>query len=127
MSATIRNRVTFLFGVPTNGAKHGTGSVSSLVSAVAIIGLPHMAQEFAAAPSRRYLIFDKPTSSLDPELAGDVLNVMRDLAAEGMTMVVASHEIGFAAIVLDVQPGVRRNMLVGCSPYRFAGATVDRA
>lgn len=86
-----------------------------------------MAQEFAAAPSRRYLIFDKPTSSLDPELAGDVLNVMRDLAAEGMTMVVASHEIGFAAIVLDVQPGVRRNMLVGCSPYRFAGATVDRA
>ncbi|WP_280137592.1 amino acid ABC transporter ATP-binding protein [Aureimonas sp. AU40] len=45
------------------------------------------------------MLFDEPTSSLDPELTGEVLNVMRDLAAEGMTMVVVTHEIGFAASV----------------------------
>ncbi|BAQ48882.1 MULTISPECIES: amino acid ABC transporter ATP-binding protein [Methylobacterium] len=45
------------------------------------------------------LLFDEPTASLDPELTGEVLNVMRDLGAEGMTMVVVTHEIGFAATV----------------------------
>ena len=45
------------------------------------------------------MLFDEPTSSLDPELTGEVLNVMRALAADGMTMVVVSHEIGFAASV----------------------------
>lgn len=45
------------------------------------------------------LLFDEPTSSLDPELTGEVLEVMRELAAEGMTMIVVTHEIGFAATV----------------------------
>ena len=45
------------------------------------------------------LLFDEPTSSLDPELTGEVLGVMRGLAEEGMTMVVVTHEIGFAATV----------------------------
>lgn len=45
------------------------------------------------------LLFDEPTSALDPELTGEVLNVMRQLADEGMTMVVVTHEIGFAASV----------------------------
>ena len=45
------------------------------------------------------MLFDEPTSALDPELTGEVLNVMRQLAAEGMTMVVVTHEIGFAATV----------------------------
>ena len=45
------------------------------------------------------MLFDEPTSSLDPELTGEVLNVMRALAKDGMTMVVVSHEIGFAASV----------------------------
>ena len=45
------------------------------------------------------MLFDEPTSSLDPELTGEVLNVMRALAHDGMTMVVVSHEIGFAASV----------------------------
>jgi polar amino acid transport system ATP-binding protein len=45
------------------------------------------------------MLFDEPTSSLDPELTGEVLNVMRDLAASGMTMLVVTHEIGFAASV----------------------------
>ncbi|TWD47974.1 amino acid ABC transporter ATP-binding protein (PAAT family) [Agrobacterium vitis] len=53
----------------------------------------------ALALQPKIMLFDEPTSALDPELTGEVLNVMRDLAAEGMTMVVVSHEIGFAATV----------------------------
>ena len=47
------------------------------------------------------MLFDEPTSSLDPELVGEVLDVMRGLAAEGMTMVVVTHEMGFARDVAD--------------------------
>ena len=42
------------------------------------------------------MLFDEPTSALDPEMVGEVLNVMKDLAKRGMTMVVVTHEIGFA-------------------------------
>jgi polar amino acid transport system ATP-binding protein len=42
------------------------------------------------------MLFDEPTSALDPELVGEVLEVMRDLAKSGMTMIVATHEMGFA-------------------------------
>lgn len=45
--------------------------------------------------------FDEPTSALDPEMVGDVLEVMKQLAIEGMTMVVVTHEIGFAREVGD--------------------------
>lgn len=44
----------------------------------------------------KMMLFDEPTSALDPELVGEVLNVMRDLAKEGMTMLVVTHEMGFA-------------------------------
>jgi len=47
------------------------------------------------------MLFDEPTSALDPELVGEVLAVMRDLAASGMTMIVVTHEIGFAREVAD--------------------------
>ncbi|XVV02875.1 amino acid ABC transporter ATP-binding protein [Actinosynnema sp. CA-248983] len=47
------------------------------------------------------MLFDEPTSALDPELVGEVLGVIRDLAADGMTMVVVTHEIGFARSVAD--------------------------
>jgi polar amino acid transport system ATP-binding protein len=47
------------------------------------------------------MLFDEPTSALDPELVGDVLAVMRELAAEGMTMMVVTHEMGFAREVGD--------------------------
>lgn len=53
----------------------------------------------ALAMQPKIMLFDEPTSSLDPELTGEVLSVMRTLAREGMTMVVVSHEIGFAASV----------------------------
>ncbi len=49
----------------------------------------------------RALLFDEPTSSLDPELVGEVLKVMRDLAYEGSTMVVVTHEMQFARDVSD--------------------------
>ncbi len=53
------------------------------------------------AMNPRALLFDEPTSALDPELVGEVLNVMKELAQEGMTMVVVTHEMGFAREVAD--------------------------
>ncbi|WP_293798501.1 amino acid ABC transporter ATP-binding protein [uncultured Bosea sp.] len=50
----------------------------------------------ALAMKPKLMLFDEPTSALDPELVGEVLNVMRDLAASGMTMIVVTHELGFA-------------------------------
>ena len=47
------------------------------------------------------MLFDEPTSALDPEMVGEVLAVMKELASEGMTMVVVTHEIGFAREVAD--------------------------
>ncbi|MFJ9352509.1 amino acid ABC transporter ATP-binding protein [Streptomyces sp. NPDC101237] len=55
----------------------------------------------ALAMGPKLMLFDEPTSALDPELVGDVLDVMRQLAADGMTMVVVTHEIGFAREVGD--------------------------
>jgi len=49
----------------------------------------------------KVMLFDEPTSALDPEMVGDVLGVMKDLAKEGMTMIVVTHEMGFAAEVAD--------------------------
>ena len=46
--------------------------------------------------SRRCMLFDEPTSALDPEMVGEVLDVMKELAQSGMTMVVVTHEMGFA-------------------------------
>ena len=47
------------------------------------------------------MLFDEPTSALDPELVGDVLAVMQQLARDGMTMIVVTHEMGFAREVAD--------------------------
>jgi polar amino acid transport system ATP-binding protein len=55
----------------------------------------------ALAMEPRLMLFDEPTSALDPELVGEVLDVMKGLAAEGMTMIVVTHEIGFAREVCD--------------------------
>jgi polar amino acid transport system ATP-binding protein len=55
----------------------------------------------ALAMDPKLMLFDEPTSALDPELVGDVLGVMRDLARGGMTMIVVTHEIGFAREVAD--------------------------
>ena len=55
----------------------------------------------ALAMKPKLMLFDEPTSALDPELVGEVLTVMRDLAASGMTMIVVTHELGFAREVAD--------------------------
>ncbi len=69
------------------------------------------------------MLFDEPTSALDPEMVGEVLLVMRDLAAEGMTMVCVTHEMGFAAEVADrvlfMEAG---QVLERASPQDFFGA-----
>jgi polar amino acid transport system ATP-binding protein len=55
----------------------------------------------ALAMKPKLMLFDEPTSALDPELVGEVLAVMRDLARSGMTMIVVTHELGFAREVAD--------------------------
>ncbi|MGI5161705.1 amino acid ABC transporter ATP-binding protein [Microbispora sp. CA-102843] len=75
----------------------------------------------ALAMQPKLMLFDEPTSALDPELVGEVLDVMRDLASDGMTMVVVTHEMGFAREVGDslvfmdegviVEQGVPREVL----------------
>jgi polar amino acid transport system ATP-binding protein len=76
----------------------------------------------ALAMHPKVMLFDEPTSALDPELVGEVLEVMRDLAASGMTMIVVTHEIAFAREVADrvvfmadgdiVEQGTPREVLV---------------
>ncbi|TGE64153.1 amino acid ABC transporter ATP-binding protein [Weissella confusa] len=55
----------------------------------------------ALAMNPKIMLFDEPTSALDPEMVGDVLGVMNELAEEGMTMIVVTHEMGFAKQVAD--------------------------
>lgn len=55
----------------------------------------------ALAMKPKLMLFDEPTSALDPELVGEVLNVIKNLAAEGMTMIIVTHEMGFAREVAD--------------------------
>ena len=74
----------------------------------------------ALAMQPRIMLFDEPTSALDPEMVGEVLDVMKQLAREGMTMVVVTHEMGFAREVADrvlfMESG---ELLVDCEPNRF--------
>ncbi|PWW00496.1 amino acid ABC transporter ATP-binding protein (PAAT family) [Hoeflea marina] len=78
----------------------------------------------AIAMEPRVMLFDEPTSALDPELVGEVLSVMKQMAAEGMTMVVVTHEMGFAAHVADRVAFLDRARLVACvPPAEIFGAT----
>ena len=69
------------------------------------------------------LLFDEPTSALDPEMVGEVLNVMKELAEEGMTMVVVTHEMGFAREVANrvvfIDEGV---IMEEAAPAEFFGS-----
>ncbi|HWL55176.1 MAG TPA: amino acid ABC transporter ATP-binding protein [Paracoccus sp. (in: a-proteobacteria)] len=80
----------------------------------------------AIAMEPRLMLFDEPTSALDPELVGEVLNVMKTLAAEGMTMVVVTHEMGFAAHVADQVAFMEKGELVGVdTPDRILHQPAD--
>ncbi len=64
------------------------------------------------------MLFDEPTSALDPELVGDVLDVMKNLAASGMTMIVVTHEVGFAREVGDVLAFIDQGVVADSGPPR---------
>ncbi len=82
----------------------------------------------ALAMDPKIMLFDEPTSALDPEMVGEVLDVMRTLAKEGMTMVVVSHEMGFAREVADqvVMMDEGRIIEVGTPDHFFNNPTEDR-
>ncbi|MTH35856.1 ATP-binding cassette domain-containing protein [Paracoccus limosus] len=80
----------------------------------------------AIAMEPQLMLFDEPTSALDPELVGEVLNVMKTLASEGMTMVVVTHEMGFAAHVADQVAFMEKGELVAVdSPQGIFHAPKD--
>ena len=91
----------------------------------------------ALAMQPKAILFDEPTSALDPELVGEVLRVMRSLADEGMTMVVVTHEMGFAREVADrvlfldggviVEQGRARDVLIEPAASAHAGFPAPRA
>ena len=70
----------------------------------------------ALAMQPQVMLFDEPTSALDPELVGDVLQVMKDLADEGMTMIVVTHEMGFAREVADVVSVMDHGVILESGP-----------
>jgi polar amino acid transport system ATP-binding protein len=70
----------------------------------------------ALAMQPKLMLFDEPTSALDPELVGEVLSVMRELAAEGMTMIVVTHEMSFAREVADIVVFMDGGVVVEAGP-----------
>jgi polar amino acid transport system ATP-binding protein len=70
----------------------------------------------ALAMQPQVMLFDEPTSALDPELVGEVLQVMKNLASEGMTMVVVTHEMGFAREVGDVTAVMDHGVVLESGP-----------
>jgi len=82
----------------------------------------------ALAMDPKVMLFDEPTSALDPEMIGEVLDVMKTLAKEGMTMVVVSHEMGFAREVADQVIFMDEGAIVevGTPEHFFSNPTHDR-
>lgn len=72
----------------------------------------------ALAMDPKLMLFDEPTSALDPELVGEVLAVMKRLAADGMTMIVVTHEMGFAREVADQLVFMDGGVVVESGPPR---------
>ena len=83
----------------------------------------------ALAMGPKIMLFDEPTSALDPELVGEVLAVMQDLAASGMTMMVVTHEMGFAREVSDLAVFMDAGQIVesGAPDDFFSAPATDRA
>ncbi|MFI5042086.1 MAG: amino acid ABC transporter ATP-binding protein [Acidimicrobiales bacterium] len=115
----------------------GVGKAAALERAHALLARVGLADKMAAYPNQlsggqqqrvaiaralamrpKLMLFDEPTSALDPELVGDVLDVMRGLAEDGMTMVVVTHEIGFAREVGDNLVFMDAGVVVESGPPR---------
>jgi len=88
-AASLLGRVGLAEHAKSHPARMSGGQQQRVAIARALAMEPHL------------MLFDEPTSALDPELVGEVLQVIRDLAADGMTMVIVTHEMGFAARVAD--------------------------
>jgi len=80
----------------------------------------------ALAMDPKLMLFDEPTSALDPELVGEVLDVMRQLAFDGMTMIVVTHEMGFAREVADQMVFMDGGVVVESGPPREMLANPQR-
>jgi len=87
------HRLLTRMGLPDKGSQYPSRCSGGQQQRIAI------ARALALGPE--VMLFDEPTSALDPEVGAEVLDVMKELAAEGMTMVVVTHEMGFAANVSD--------------------------
>ncbi|BHH85150.1 amino acid ABC transporter ATP-binding protein [Desulforhopalus sp. 52FAK] len=83
----------------------------------------------ALAMDPKVMLFDEPTSALDPEMVGEVLDVMKQLAREGMTMIVVTHEMGFAKEVADrvIFMDEGKVVEVGTPDHFFTNPTEERA
>ncbi len=83
----------------------------------------------ALAMDPKVMLFDEPTSALDPEMVGEVLDVMKQLAREGMTMIVVTHEMGFAKEVADrvIFMDEGKVVEVGTPEHFFTNPQEDRA
>jgi polar amino acid transport system ATP-binding protein len=115
----------------------GVGKAAALERARALLARVGLADKLTAYPNQlsggqqqrvaiaralamqpKLMLFDEPTSALDPELVGDVLDVMRGLAEDGMTMIVVTHEIGFAREVGDNLVFMDEGVVVESGPPR---------
>ena len=77
------------------------------------------------------MLFDEPTSALDPEMVGDVLNVMKDLAKQGMTMIIVTHEMGFARqvanrVIFTADGGIPRRRQTRPNLRQSTTSTIER-
>ena len=126
-------------GLPSEDARKRGGALLERV------GIPEKANDYPAdlsggqqqrvaiaralAMEPKLMLFDEPTSALDPEMIREVLDVMRDLARDGMTMIVVTHEMGFAREVCDRLVFIDAGRIVEEGPPRefFAGARSERA
>ena len=107
-------------GIPEQASKHPGQLSGGQQQRVAI------ARSLAMDP--KVMLFDEPTSALDPEMISEVLDVMKDLARDGMTMVVVTHEMGFAREVADriVFMEAGEIVEVGTPEHFFTNPTEDR-
>ena len=107
-------------GIPEQASKHPGQLSGGQQQRVAI------ARSLAMEPN--VMLFDEPTSALDPEMISEVLDVMKDLARDGMTMVVVTHEMGFAREVADriVFMEAGEIVEVGTPEHFFTNPTEDR-
>ena len=105
-----------------------TGAVSADITLRTSIGMTDETFARALAADPEIIYFDEPTSALDPELTGEVLSVMRQLAEEGMTMLVVTHEMGFARNVSSKTVFMENGVVVEQAPSHefFANPKEER-